>query len=166
LISFYTILKMIKELNITKGSILFVGNNVNSIDSLFYFFNIKNVNFFFIKKWFPGILTNYEALSSVFKKKVSRVKKVNKLRFFRYFYNIIKLEKPNLVIILQSTEALIIMKECYSQDIPVVYLGNNINHIKYFSYKIPANLDNFISYQLFLQLFVSQINNKNEEKKI
>lgn len=172
LISLYTIIKLINILQ-KNNSILIVGNieNFIFIESIKHN-NIKNV--IFIQKWVHGIISNWEGFQSIVKNNHFKVKhiikKSQKLRFFRFFYNIFDHKKPSLVIIFQNEDQKTILKECINQNIPVICLGDNYSSSNNISYQVPSNITNFFSYTLFIQLVLGQLSynkiNTNEKKNI
>jgi ribosomal protein S2 len=158
LISLYSTIKVVQYINNNNVSVLFVGNTSNAL-----FFDIINTkgfkNIFFIQKWVPGILSNWDSLASIVKKQDNLLfKNSYKLRFLRFFYNTFNKKKPNLVIVCGNSDTTLISSECFNQDIPVVSLGNLVKTSEAaISYQVPANVDNFLSSSLFLQLYIGQV---------
>jgi len=145
----------VANFNKKKETILFIGNNP-FLKLVSIIFQKKKNHIFLISNWLPGLLTNWEKtqtfLNSDF---LLFAKKSKKLRFLKTFANIKKKKKPSIVIVYSNaTIDSVISKECFINNIPVVFLITN-NVPKNASYSICSNNQNINAQWFFIQLFLN-----------
>lgn len=168
--SVYTTLNLITSILKQNGTVLIVGPS-KEIQKFYFFFKVfQNPSVFYINKWLPGFLTNWDVYIN-FINKITLFgfdfNKSKKLKFFRFFFSLKNKEKPSLVLFFDSSSVLgnnIIVEECFIENIPLVVIRNSFSFSDYnrIPYKIISNPHNIYNQWIYCQLFFGQffINSK------
>ncbi|OED38741.1 hypothetical protein AB834_00690 [PVC group bacterium (ex Bugula neritina AB1)] len=143
-----------------KKILIFGNSNVSKYFSLFIICENKQSNFFFLRSWIHGIISNWNYLSQIiqlynFKGHSIFFRSSKKLRFFKIFFNFFRKEKPSLVIVFPCSKIWSVTRECINNNIPVISISDTFSNLS--SYNIVVGYKNFIIEILFLQLFLSFI---------
>jgi ribosomal protein S2 len=169
LISVYNTLNLITAVFNQRGTVLLIGPS-KEIQKFYFFFKFsQNSNVFYLNKWLPGLLTNWNVYVNFLDKLTSSsdfnfYKSNNKINFFRFLFALKKKEKPSLILFVDSTVNNIIVEECYSENVPLVVIRSVFSAKDYnkIPYKIITNPHNIYNQWIYCQLFFGQffINNK------
>lgn len=166
--SVYNTLNLITAVLKQKGTVVLVGPS-KEIQKFYFFFKFfQNSNVFYINKWLPGFLTNWNVYINFINKLTLasdfNFNKSKKINFFRFFFSLKNKEKPSLILFFDSTGNNIIVEECFSENVPLVVIRSvfSLKDYNKISYKITTNPHNIYNQWIYCQLFFGQffINNK------
>jgi ribosomal protein S2 len=150
-----------------KSTILFIGFPTYLLKKLMDTNSNKSLSYIAYENWFPGILTNGFLSRKVIKKTINDItvsqRNIKKRKqFLSSFLNTKELyKKPSLIVIFSSSQKsnLNIVKEAYSQNIPVAAFLNSNNSLDFIDYPILGNIKSVESNILYWGLIKETLKN-------
>lgn len=143
------------------GTILIVGTNEITSHCAKYFGNLNNF-FYLHKKWYGGLLTNWNHFQNFFvnlKLKNSELAELtpSSLKKHKRLYNslegVVDMKKtPSLIIILNVNDHSLAIKEALQMNIPTIGFVDTDCDPLGITYPIPSNNDNISSIKLLLSI--------------